>query len=107
MVQQALVAPGVGGGRCRCVTASPLPEHVDLAAENRLNLSGLTRLVVSYGAEHVAMIGHRHSRHPELFGVACQSTTADRAIEQRVLGVHVEVDELRHGPDVAVPVIVV
>jgi hypothetical protein len=74
------------------------PGHVHLAAEDGLDLLLLAGLVELDRAEHVAMIGEGHGAHPLGLGARHQVLDLERAIEQRVLRVDVEVDELgSHG----------
>ena len=69
---------------------------VHLAPENRVD-PALPRLIVEHDRrEHVAVFRDRHRRHPELHGFVEQFLDAACAIEQRELGVQVEVDELCH-----------
>ena len=72
---------------------------VDLAAENRLDpcLPGL--LVELDGAGERAVVGEPDGGHLELGGAGRERRDAARPVEDRVLGVDVQVDErrLRHG----------
>ena len=66
---------------------------VDLAAEDRLH-AGVARLLVELdGAEEVAVVGHRDRRHAERLGAREERLVLDRAVEERVLGVEVQVGE--------------
>ena len=99
-VVEALVGLGeqhevVGGlaRRARSIRAIA-GRDVDLAAEDRLD-AALPRFVVERdGREHVAVLGDRHRRHLQLGGPVEQLADPARAVEQRELGVQVEVDEL-------------
>ena len=67
--------------------------HVHLAADDRLD-PGFSGLLVELDrAEDVAVVGHRHRRHPEFRRFLHEFPDAHRAIQQRVLGVEVEVNE--------------
>ena len=73
---------------------------VDLAAENRLH-AVLFRLLdeVDRTGER-AVVGERHGRHLELRGPRGERRDAARSVEDRELGVDVEMDErggFRHG----------
>ena len=70
---------------------------VDLAAENRIDAALPRRIVKHDGREHVAVLGDGQRRHLELLRLIEQLVDAARTIEQRELGVEVQVDELRHG----------
>jgi len=70
------------------------PEHLELAAEDALHLGLLGRLVKSERPEHVAVIGHRHRPHARRGDALDQIPDLHRPIEQRVLRMHVKVDEL-------------
>ena len=67
--------------------------EVDLAAEDRLHPGLLAGLVELDGAEQVAVVGHRHRRHPELLRLGGDLLGAGHPVEERVFGVQVEVDE--------------
>ena len=74
---------------------------VGLAAEDRLDPVGLGRLVELDGAEHVAVVGHRHGLHPPLRDLRAQVRHPDGAVEQAVLGVQVQVREVADARGVA------
>ena len=76
----ALAAVGLGG-------------DVGLEADDRLHAGPLGRLVELVGAEEVAVVGHRDRRHAHLGRALEQVADARGAVEHRVLGVDVEVDE--------------
>ena len=70
---------------------------VHLAAEDRLQ-PALARVVVEHHRrEHVAVLGDRQRRHLQLHRFVEQLVDAAGAVEQRELGVQVEMDELRHS----------
>src|SRR5690348_11939417 len=70
---------------------------VHLAAEDRLD-AFLLRMVVEHDRrEHVAMLGHRQRRHIELRRLIEQFVDAAGAVEQRILGVQMEMNEIGHG----------
>ena len=59
-------------------------------------MPALARLVVEDDRrEHVAVLGDRHRRHLQLDRLVEQLLDPARAVEQRELGVEVEVDEVR------------
>ena len=71
--------------------------HVELAADDRLD-PGLQALLVEVdGAVHHAVIGDADRRHPEVGGLAHKAADPARPVEERELGVVVEVDEARWG----------
>ena len=73
-------------------------DDVDLAAEDRLDALVARRLVELDRARHRAVVGERHGRHLELGRLCGQRRDPARPVEDRVLGVDVEVDELGgHG----------
>ena len=87
----------VGLPRRAAPLATAAGRDVDLAAEDRLD-PPFPRLVVEHHArEHVAVLGDGEGRCAGLPGVVEQLTDAAGAVEQRVLGVEVEMDELGHG----------
>ena len=71
--------------------------HVDLAAENRLDAAGAGVVVEDHRGEHVAVLGDRERRHVELDRFVQQFVDAACAVEERELGVQVQVDEVRHS----------
>ena len=81
----------------RAALRAPIARRdVDLAAEDRID-PALARLVVKdHRREHVAVLGDRHRRHLQLDRLVEQLLDPARAVEQRILGVQVEVDELSH-----------
>jgi len=98
-VQVALV---VGGEQRQVVRIAVDPSlaqearagrHVDLAADDRLDPGVLARLVEVDGAVHDAVVGEADRRHLELGRPRHHGGDAARPIEQRVLGVVMEVDE--------------
>jgi hypothetical protein len=68
---------------------------VGLAAEDRLDATFHRQIQERDGPEHVAVVGHRHRRHPEADRLVDQLLETLRAVEQRVLRVIVQVDEGR------------
>ena len=76
------------------------PGDVHLAAEDRLHALLLARLVELDRAEHVAVVGEGHGAHAERLRAADEVLELQRAVQQRVLRVDVQVDELGcHGDD--------
>ena len=61
-------------------------------------MPALARLVVEDDRrEHVAVLGDRHRRHLQLHRLVEQLLDPAGAVEQRVLGVQMEMDEVGHG----------
>ena len=67
--------------------------EVALHADDRLDAGGLGLLVEVVGAEDVAVVGHRERRHAHARGLFEEVVQPGGAVEHRVLGVHVQVDE--------------
>ena len=67
--------------------------HVGLAADDRLDPGGRRRLVKFDRAVQVAVVGDRDRRHLQFGRLFHQLLHPHRAIEERVLGVQVEVNE--------------
>ena len=71
--------------------------EVGLAADDRLHAVRAGLLVELDGPEEVAMIGLGDRRHVRRFSAFEERVVLDRAVEERVLGVEVEMNEgLRH-----------
>ena len=75
--------------------------HVRLDADDGLHALGLHGPVERVRAEHVAVVRHAHRRHALPRDLLRQEIDLRHAVEHRVLGVIVQVDERRvgHGPD--------
>ena len=71
---------------------------VDLAAEDRLDALLLRLIVEDDRREHVAVLGDRERRHLQARRLLQQLVDAAGAVEQRIFGVQVQVDEITHGP---------
>ncbi len=91
-----VVARAVGG----VAPADPLPLRamglggdVRLQADDRLDSRGLGGLVELVRPEQVAVVGHRDGRHAHLGAALEQVGDPGGAVQHRVLGVDVEVDE--------------
>ena len=93
--EQREVRPVAAAGRLLRAT---ILDEVDLAADDRLD-AGLRRRAVEVDRpRHRAVVGDRDGRHLELRRALDELADAARTVEDRVLGVAVEVDELgRHG----------
>ena len=68
--------------------------HIHLGADDRLDAGGHALLVEFNGAEHGAVVGNGHRRHPVLFGLADQVREPDSAVQQRILAMKVKMDKL-------------
>src|SRR5207249_2465008 len=81
------------------ISASGVPtarRHVDLAAEDRVD-SALPRVVVKNDRrKQIPVLGHGDGRHVQLRGLIKELVYAARAVQQRVLGVQVKMDEISH-----------
>ena len=66
---------------------------VGLGADDRLDAGRRGDVPEVVRAEHVAVVGHRDGRHPLRDGRVDQRFHARRAVEHRVLAVHVQVHE--------------
>ncbi len=88
----------VAGGQQREVVAldaartprGVVVDHVDLAAEDRLDVVLRARLVELHHAVHDAVVGEPERRLIELGGTLCEVLDPACAVEQRVLGVDVQ-----------------
>jgi hypothetical protein len=73
-----------------------LARDVHLAADHRAHVGLLAGLVQLDRAEHVAVVGQRERALTVLLARRDQIGDPVRAVEQAVLGVDVEVDEIRN-----------
>ena len=73
---------------------APTRRHVQLAAHDGLDAPLLSRLVEVDGTEEVAVIGQRDGRELQLLRLGHQLLELGGAVQQRVLRVHVEMDEI-------------
>src|SRR6266511_1568070 len=76
---------------------APVVRDVDLAADDGLDAGSLRGLEELHCTRHRAVVGERDGRHLELSGPLRQLRNAAGAVEDRVLGVDVQVDEGRRG----------
>ena len=82
----------------RWLFCSTILDEVDLAANNRLDARFFGRPIEINGTCHRAVVGHRDRRHLELYRTIDEVLDTARTIENRVLGVTVQVDKLSgHG----------
>src|SRR5438105_13509225 len=79
----------------RSVVAPPR-RNVDLASKNWLNTAPARLVMKRDGGKQIAVLGHRNRRHLQLRRAIEQLADAARAVQQRELGVQMEVDELSH-----------
>ena len=96
---QVLVAD-VAGGEQRDVglvadrpVEAPARRDVRLAADDRREALLLRGIVELDRAEHHAVVGQRNPRRAFVRRLATECVDATRAVEQRVLGMHVQMDE--------------
>ena len=85
----------IGLGLRPALVEAAARRDVDLAAEDRLQAAVLRVVVEDDRREHVAVLGHGERRHLQLDRFVEQLVDAAGAVEQRELGVQVEMDELR------------
>ncbi len=79
--------------------------YIRLAPQNRLDLWQILKLFLGRVAgiverlqgEQVAVVGNRQRRHSPFAGALHQRVYLALPVEQRVRGVDVEMDEIRHG----------
>ena len=70
--------------------------NVHLAAENRVQPARARMVVEDHRREHVPVLGDREPRHLQPGRLIEHFVDAARAVEQRELGVQVQVDEFSH-----------
>ena len=83
----------VGEPAVLCVAASRC--HVGFTSDDRFDAGVLGLSVELDGSEHVAVIGHGHGRLSERFDLLDERIDLIRAVEKTVLGMEMEMDELR------------
>jgi hypothetical protein len=101
------VADVVGGEerqvRVALVLLAAVVDHIDLAADDRPDALVLRRLEELDRARHRAVVGQGHRRHLELRGLPRKRRDPAGPVEDRVLGVDVQVDERdAHGKAIVV-----
>ena len=98
-LDQVPVALVVGGEQCQVRVAlllrAAIVGDVDLAADHRLDAGALRRLEELHRAGHRAVIGERDRRHLELGRPRDEVRDPAGAVEDRVLGVDVEMNKRR------------
>ena len=70
--------------------------HVHLAPEDRLHTALPCVIVENDRRKHIPVLGHRHGRHLQPGSLIEQLVDAARAVEQRILGVEMKMNELGH-----------
>ena len=70
------------------------PRHVSFTTENRFNLRFSAGIVEKFDAEHVPVISQRDRRHAVGFRFGGKLFYVCRAVQQRILRVHVQVHEI-------------
>ena len=71
--------------------------HVDLTAEDRLHPGVRSGVVEILDTVHIAVVGDGDSIHPQRFGAFDERLDGRGAVEDRILGMYVQMDEFRHG----------
>ena len=71
--------------------------HVDLTAEDRLHPGVRSGVVEILDTVHVAVVGDGDGIHPQCFGAFDERLDGRGAVEDRILGMYVQMDEFRHG----------
>ena len=74
--------------------AAPVGGHVELEADDGLDTRFLRGAVELDGAAERAVVGESHGRHAQLLRPLDELLHAAGAVEQRILAVHVEMDEV-------------
>ena len=70
---------------------------VQLASDDRFDPMLVGRIDEVHCAKDIAVIGHGHGGHAELFHSLAELFDVTGAIEQGIVSVQVQVNELRHG----------
>jgi len=77
----------------RLLVVAAARRDVGLDADDRLDAGLASRLVELVGSVHVAVVGHADRGHAEPPGLGEQRRDLRCAVEHRVLGVHMEMNE--------------
>jgi len=93
--QQVVV--GIAIGRSALYVVIVLLADVKLAAHDRLYPILMRMSDELDRAKNIAVVGHRHSRHAKLVHMLAKSLDIAGAIQQRVVGMQMQVDELGHS----------
>jgi hypothetical protein len=107
-LDEVAVADAVGGEEREVRVALRLHpavvDDVDLAAEDRLDALLLRRLVEVDRPRHRTVVGERHRRHLECGRLPRERRDPARPVQDRVLGVDVQMDERGgHGKAIVLP----
>ena len=70
--------------------------HINLTPNDRSDTSFDRGLMELERTKKVSVIRHRHSRHSEARNLSSKVRNPDRRIEQRVVGMEMNVDKGRH-----------
>ena len=90
--QQMVVGVAFGGGAVVVFFAD-----VEFAADDRLHAGMFGRVDKMDCAKNIAVVGHGHGGHAELFHALAEFFDVASAVEHGIVGMQVQVDELRHG----------
>lgn len=85
--------PAAGHGR---TIAMIIGRHVHLAPDDRPNARFQGSPVKLECAENIAVVGHRNSRHIHRRNLLSKNRNLDRRIQQRIVGVEVEMNKRRY-----------
>ena len=92
-----VVVPALVPLHARAVEPAGARREIGLDADDRLDAASRGLLVEVVGTEHVAVVGDRQSRHLLRDRLVKQLADPRGAVQHRVLGVVVQVHELRPG----------
>ena len=92
--QDHQVVPTIRGTGNRLLVGHPAWRDIGLAAEDGHHPGGTALRIEFDGAEHIAVIGERQSRHPELDRALDHLADARGAVQQRVLAVVMQMNEV-------------
>ena len=88
---------GVAVGRSALDAVIILLTHVKLAANDGLDPGSFGGVYEMDRAKNIAMVGHGHGGHAQLFHALAKLFHVTGAVKQGVVGVEMQVDKLGHG----------
>ncbi len=93
--EEMVVSVAIGGSALDVVIV--FLADVEFAADDGFDVILVRRIYEMHRAENISVIGHGDGGHAEFFDALAKFFDVASAVEQRIIGVEVQVDELGHG----------